>query len=272
MPMRAFRVTVSERDEDRVTGELYEAGTDGIEVAAASGGGVSLLAYFSNDIDIDDLRDLLGDRTIEEVPVSDVDWVARFRESFTCFRVGRFLIAPPWDEATDDGERLVIDPGRAFGTGTHESTRLCLSAIEELAGRRRLGRVIDIGTGTGILGIAAARLGASPVVASDTDPEAIESARSHADLNRSPLHIVRADGAAAFRHHAFDLVLANLTAPLLVGHAPAIEALRDPQGVLVLAGLLDTDLTDVQTAYASSGTPEVKRDGEWAALVYGAHS
>ena len=265
--MRAFRVTVVERDEDLVTGELYEAGTVGIEVGATTTDQVSLLAYFSNDVDLVALRERLKNATVEPVPVPDVDWVARFRESFRAFRVGRFVVAPPWDRPSDAGDLLLVDPGRAFGTGTHESTRLCLDAIERLAARRALGRAVDIGTGTGILGIAAARLGAQPVVASDTDPEAIGSARAHSDLNGAALHLVRADGPGAFRRGAFDLVLANLTAPLLVAHARGLVALRAAGGALVLSGLLDADLDDVQGAYAAGGPPEVHRDGEWAALV-----
>ena len=90
------------------------------------------------------------------------------------------MVAPPWDRPAA-GDLLLVDPGRAFGTGTHESTRLCLGALEDLAGRRALGTVIDVGTGTGILGIAAARLGARLVVASDTDPDSTTSARAHAE-------------------------------------------------------------------------------------------
>jgi ribosomal protein L11 methyltransferase len=266
--MRAFRVTVVERDEDVVTGELYDAGTDGIEVGPARADRVSLLAYFSNDIDLVALRRRLTDAAVEPVPVPDVDWVARFRESFRTFRVGRFVVAPPWDRPPDAEDLLLLDPGRAFGTGTHESTRLCLGALEDLARRRDLGRVVDVGTGTGILGIAAARLGARLVVASDTDPEATASARAHARLNRVDLSVVRGDGARPFLPGTFDLVLANLTAPLLVAHARGLAALRTPGAGLVLSGLLDTDVEEVGAAFADCGHPETRRDGEWVALAY----
>jgi ribosomal protein L11 methyltransferase len=268
MMTRAFRVTVMERDEDIVTGQLYDAGTDGIEVGPATDDRVSLLAYFSNDVDLATLQRRLKGVDVESVPVPDVDWVARFRESFQASRVGRFIIAPPWDRPTGDGDLLLIDPGRAFGTGTHETTRLCLGALEDLARRRDLGAVVDVGTGTGILGIAAARLGARLVVASDTDPEATASALAHARLNRVDLRLVRGDGAHPFRPAAFDLILANLTAPLLLAQARGLAALRTPSGALVLSGLLETDLKDVVVAYASCGRPDTRREGEWAALVY----
>ena len=266
--MRAYRVTVPELHEDMATALLWEAGTAGIEVGAASEDRVSLLAYFEEDVGLDLLRGRLDGVTIEPVPIPDVDWVARFRESFRAFRVGGFLIAPPWDRPLEDEGLLLVDPGRAFGTGTHETTRLCLGALEDRAMRRPLGRVLDVGTGTGILAVAAARLGAAFVVASDTDPEAIASSAHHAGLNRVTLHLVRCDGAGPFPPASFDLVLANLTAPLLVAHAPGLARLRTPRGTLVLSGLLETDLGDVQGAYADLGPPEVCRDGEWAALVY----
>ncbi len=266
--MHAFRLTVPEADEDQATALLWEAGTAGIEVDAAPGGRTALLAYFADEMDLAFLEDALEDVTVDAVPVPEVDWVARFRETFRSFRVGRFAIAPPWDLPADDEDLIVVDPGRAFGTGTHESTRLCLGALGELAADRDLGRVLDVGTGTGILGVAALRLGAHFVVASDNDPEATASATHHATLNAAPLHVVRGNGAEPFRPGAFDVVLANLTAPLLVVHAAAIAGLRGPSGALVLSGLLDSDIPQVQAAYADCGPPRVRQDGEWAGLVY----
>ena len=267
--MRAYRVTVPEPHEDLATALLWEVGTAGIEVGDVSGDRVSLLAYFEEDLDLGFLRDRLDGVTIEPVPVPDVDWVARFRESFRAFRVGGFVIAPPWDRPLESEGTLLVDPGRAFGTGTHETTRLCLGVLEERARRGPLGRVLDVGTGTGILAIAASRLGAELVVASDTDPEAIASAQAHGRLNEVTLHLVRCDGAGPFRPGFFDVVVANLTAPLLIGHAPRLGPVRALHGTLVLSGLLESDVSDVRAAYADLGAPEVHRDGEWAALVYG---
>ena len=267
--MRAFRVTVPEADEDLASALLWEAGTAGIEVTTAPGGHAVLLAYFDEEASLGRIRESIPGAAVEAVPVPQVDWVARFREGFRAFRVGRFLIAPPWDRTPADGERLEIDPGRAFGTGTHESTRLCLAALETLSRHRALGRVIDIGTGTGILALAAVRLGASLVVATDTDPEALASAGAHAELNDAHIRLVRADGPRPFRPGRLDLVVANLTAPLLAMYADGIASLRAPDGALVLSGLLDTELETVRRAYDGCGSPEVLRDAGWAALVYG---
>ena len=141
--MRAWRVTVAAEDEDLATAALWDAGTAGVEVQAAPGGRASLLAYFADDAPPLTAAALPPGATLEPAAVPDVDWVARFREGFRSFRVGRFLVAPPWDApARPSPDLLVVDPGRAFGTGTHETTRLCLGALEDLAARRspRAGR------------------------------------------------------------------------------------------------------------------------------------
>jgi ribosomal protein L11 methyltransferase len=267
--MRAFRVTVSGRDEDVATALLWEAGTRGIEVVAAPGEAVALLAYFEDDVGADALGRRLPFAEVAETPVPDVDWVARFRAGFRTFRVGGFAIGPPWQLGGPAADRLIVDPGRAFGTGTHETTRLCLLALEDASRRRRPGVVIDVGTGTGLLAVAAARLGARLVVAIDVDPEAVSSARGHARLNDVHVHVVRGDGGRPVRPRSFDLVLANLTAPLLVEKAGELSALLAPRGILVLAGLLDSERLEVQAAYADRGTPRSPREGEWVALVYG---
>ncbi len=268
--MRAWRVTVAAADEDLAAAALWEAGTAGVEVCPASGDRVELLAYFEDDAPSPVPALLPLRAAVEAADVPDVDWVARFREGFRSFRVGRFLVAPPW-EATEApcADVLVVDPGRAFGTGTHETTRLCLEALEDLAHRRPLGRTLDLGAGTGLLAIAAARLGASPVVASDLDPEATASTRHHARLNGVPLVVVRADGGRGFRPAHFDLLLANLMALLLVDRAAEIRSLLAPGAALVLSGLLAEDVPHVRDAFAACGTPAVRLDGEWAALVYG---
>jgi ribosomal protein L11 methyltransferase len=267
--MRAWRLTVAADDEDLATAALWEAGTAGVELQAAPGGRALLLAYFADDAPPLTLALLPPGATLEPAAVPDVDWVARFREGFRAFRVGRFLVAPPWDEPNEPSpERLVVDPGRAFGTGTHETTRLCLGALEHLAGRRSLGRTLDLGSGTALLAIAAARLGAFPVIASDIDPEATRSSAHHARINGARLGVVRADGGRGLRAGSFDLVVANLMALLLVDRSAEIRSLLAPAGVLVLSGLLVDDLPFVREAFAACGTPAERLDGEWGALVY----
>ena len=266
--MRAFRVTVAAADEDRATAALWEAGTVGAEVRPLPGDRVEIVAYFGDD-GPSTLEGLLPGASVAPAEVPQVDWVGRFREGFRSFRAGRFLVAPEWDApASPSSDVLLVDPGRAFGTGTHETTRLCLGALEELALRRPLGRTLDLGAGTALLAIAASRLGASPVVASDIDPEAATASSTHARLNRARVGVVRANGGRGFQPGAFDLVLANLMALLLVDRSVEIRSLLAPGAALVLSGLLLEDVPFVREAFADCGTPEERTLGEWAALVY----
>ena len=266
--MRAFEVEVAGGQEDLVTAELWERGTAGIEARE----GV-LLAYFEERAGLaEELRAALPGVEVREVAVPVVDWVARFREGFRAFRAGGFEILPVWESSGSEARDgvLLVDPGRAFGTGTHETTRLCLAAIESLAQRGPLGRALDVGTGTGLLALAAARRGAARVVGVDNDPEALASAARHAALNGVELALVQGDGARAFAPRSFDLILANLMAPLLLAQRDALRAVVRPGGWLVLSGLLVGDVPEVREAYAALGSPTVATDGEWAALMVSA--
>ena len=268
--MHALSVNVEAAREDEAAAALWDHGTCGVEVRPAALGRIELLAYFEHEPDREQLESVLPDAAIAGVPVPEVDWLARFREGFRPFRVGRFLVSPRWEAKAPSPELLVVDPGRAFGTGTHETTRLCLEALEELDSRRLLGRTLDLGSGTGLLAVAAEHLGARPLVASDIDPEATDASRLHAQLNSARVHVVRADGGTAFRPGSFDLVLANLMALLLIDRVAEIRALVAPGGALVLSGLLLDDVPPVRQAYAACGAPRELRFGEWAALVFDA--
>lgn len=268
--MHALSVTVDAAREDEAATALWDHGTCGVEVRPAAAGQVELLAYFEHEPDPDELERVLPNAAVAGVPVPEVDWLARFREGFRPFRVGRFLVSPRWEATAPTPELLVVDPGRAFGTGTHETTRLCLEALEELASHRPLGRTLDLGSGTGLLAVAAERLGAGPLVASDIDPEATDASRLHARLNSARLHVVRADAGTAFRPGSFDLVLANLMALLLIDRVAEIRGLVAPGGALVLSGLLLDDVPPVRQAYSACGPPRERRLGEWAALVFDA--
>jgi ribosomal protein L11 methyltransferase len=254
--------------QDLVVARLWELGTCGIEEKPAS-----LLAYFDNDTTAEVLRHSLSELatvTVEPAEIPDVDWVARFREGFRAFGVAEFWIAPIWDSSAappPGHRRLVVDPGRAFGTGTHESTALCLEALARLARRGSLGRVADVGTGSGILAVAAAQLGATAVAACDNDPESTDSARRHASLNAVTIGVALADGGRAFRAAHFDTVVANITGPLLIERAAELTALAGAGGRLVLAGLLTEEASRVASAYASFGAAEATTRGEWTGLV-----
>jgi len=263
-------------DEDALVTALWEQDTTGVEVQPGAPGAVVLVAYFHERPGLAaDLRSSLpahGATGIAPTSIPDVDWVARFREGFRPFRAGGFQIVPDWEAppagSTPDRVLRVL-PARAFGTGTHESTRLCLAALESIAARRPLERVVDVGAGTGILAVAAARLGAREVTAIDIDPEAVDSAGLHAALNGVEIHLIRGDGGRPLASGRFDLVLANLTAPLLLERRDEIAALGARGGSVILAGFLREDATAIGAAYAALGTSEARADGEWAALVMG---
>jgi ribosomal protein L11 methyltransferase len=269
----AFRVTVPVADEDLATALLWEAGTLGIQVDVAGPDAV-LLAYFARGSATAEsilvALDSLPVARIENTVVPDVDWAARFRETFRAFHAGSFHIVPAWDAAAGEAaRRIVVDPGQAFGTGTHESTRLSLAALEAISARRVPRRVLDVGTGSGILAIAARRLGADVVIGIEIDADALPAAQDHAALNDVAIHFVRGDGARAVRSGAFDLVIANIAAPLLIERATELCAACRPGGDLVLAGILGVDASGVVAAFAAmaEGAIDVRTEGEWAALV-----
>lgn len=251
---------------------LWEAGTSGIETSG-SAADVLLLAYFpAGATTLDALTGVLAPvpgARVDAAAVPDVDWVARFKESFRAFRAGSFLVVPAWDPgAPGEGRRLVVDPGQAFGTGTHESTRLSLLALEAVCAARPPRRVLDLGTGSGILAVAALLLGAGAAVGIDVDPDALPAARDHVALNRVPVRLVRGDGARCVRPGLFDLVLANISAPLLVERAHEIAGACRPGGEVVLAGLLRLDVPAVRAAWEPlAASVHVRTDGDWASLV-----
>ena len=268
--MLALGVTLEAAREDEAVAVLWDHGTCGVEVKPAPSGAVQLLAYFERDPDLEALRRALPGAEIASVPVPEVDWVARFREGFRAFRVGRFLVTPRWEAGDALGRCAASSIPAAPSARARTRRRGCASRPSRSWPRRRpLGRTLDLGSGTGLLAVAAWRLGAGPVVASDLDPEATAASRLHARLNGAPLQVVRADGGAAFRAGSFDLVLANLMALLLVDRAAEIAALRR-------TGRRAGDLRPARRRRARPcapptplcGAPLERTQGEWAALVF----
>lgn len=206
--------------------------------------------------------------------ITDSGWAEKWKEHFRARKIGRRLVVKPsWEEYPGDGGEVVltIDPGQAFGTGTHETTRMCLRFVE---GAFDLGpasprTVLDIGTGTGILGIAAALLGAERVLGVDTDPVAVEVAARNAQLNGVGTAF-RAEGTTlAAIEGEFDLVIGNLIAEILVDLCPALVARCAPGGRMVLSGILTEKSGWVVEEFVGHGATLVEEatDGEWSALL-----
>ncbi len=232
-----------------------------------------VLAYFADEAGLEErLRDVLRPLRVEITPaaIPEVDWVARVREAFRPFSAGSFRIVPAWEveaAGAPDGRVIVVEPGLAFGTGTHESTRLCLAALEVRARAGPLGHVLDVGAGSGILSVAATQLGARRVISIELDEEALPVARRHAEINRAPIHLVRGDGARAVAAGSFDVVVANISALLLAERAEELAGTTRGHGALILSGFLVEGLPSVRAAYAAVGDIDVRVEGEWAALV-----
>lgn len=252
-----------------------EAGALGTET-----NGEVVTGYFDDVPDRERFRKELADALrIYELPTSSVreinvrevaneDWLGEWKKNWQPVEVGRFIIAPPWSELPQTDDRIVIriEPGMAFGTGTHETTRLCLAAIEMYF---EGGSFLDIGTGTGILAIAAAKLFPDAgIQACDTDGEALEIARENARLNNVADTIVFQVGSVDDATPSADFVCANLTADVISELMPKLIGITC--GRLVLSGILDTQVENIAIRLQECGVSaevESVQDGEWAALI-----
>ena len=259
---------------------LMEAGAQGTESRDADDGSVMVTGYFSKAVDEQFVRDKLIEACrIYQVlnsplkfafrEVADRDWLAEWKKGWQPVEVGRrFLIAPPWSEIKDARDRIVIriEPGMAFGTGTHETTRLCLEAIEKYF---KGGSFLDVGTGTGILAIAAAKLfPGAHIEACDTDADAVAIARENAFLNNVSGNISFRVGTVEETSASADCVCANLTADVIIELLPSL--LDATCGRLILSGILDSQGEAVCARLQECGIPappEIIQDGEWLALV-----
>lgn len=202
-------------------------------------------------------------------------WATAWRAHATPIRVGRLLIRPSWIRAAPRrGDVVVaIDPGMAFGTGMHASTRLALRALARALGRRSGAAVIDVGTGSGILAIAAAALGARSVWAVDSDPIATAAARANTRLNGWTKRVRVADGAGLGGAPArADVIVANIVADAVVDLLPDARARLGPDGVLIGSGIVTGRVRAVQRAARTAGlrTRAVLREGDWRAVVLSA--
>jgi ribosomal protein L11 methyltransferase len=212
--------------------------------------------------------------------VEDKNWMEAWKAFFTPVEAGEFLVLAPWMQeelARTTRLPIIIEPKTAFGTGHHATTALCLQAISRLhgAGKLRAGmRFLDLGTGSGILGIACAKLGLTGE-GLDIDPPAIANAEENRAINGIaaedfPLALGSVEKSAG----SYDIILANILAGPLRDMAEALAALRSPQGerpLLVLSGLLDIQADSVEAAYGAAGLPQPERlqEGEWMALIFG---
>ena len=195
--------------------------------------------------------------------LADDDWVRRTQAQFAPLELGRLWIGASWHTAPADKPVVRLDPGLAFGTGSHPSTRLVLDFLERDMCRGE--RVLDYGCGSGILGIAAAKLGAGQVDAVDLDPQALEATRANADANDVT---VRACAPEALPAGSYELVLSNILAQPLIVLAPLLTSRTAPGGRLALAGLLAGHADEVAGAYAGGFDLAIEgRIDDWVLLA-----
>jgi len=259
-------VRVRREDSELVLAELLELAPGGVEETGH--GAVVEYAVYGAPGELPALPDLqaAAGNALVEVTTSEVadDWDERWREFHRPVEVAGFLVRAPWHEPVAGAEEIVIDPGQAFGTGGHPTTRLCLEALWDLTPSHPRGPLVDVGCGSGVLAIAAAKLGWGPVLGLDHDALCVAATRDNAAANGVTIEARRFDLRAEAVPEAATVV-ANLLRPLLL----ALRFAGAPPRTLVASGLLEHEGDEVAAAFATQGLREARRlvaDG-WLALV-----
>ena len=199
--------------------------------------------------------------TLQPLDVADEDWAARSQASLHAIQVGRIIVAPPWDVPTT----LVIQPSMGFGTGHHATTRLCLAALQRLALGGR--SVLDVGTGSGVLAIAASRLGGSDVTGLDDDADAIHAAWENLALNPGATVSLIVGDLRSTALVPADLILANLTGSLLIASAERLRKLTNARGRLILSGFQTHEEGDVVAAYGAFTVEHRDEEDGWVCVT-----
>jgi ribosomal protein L11 methyltransferase len=256
---------------DLVLAELTVLAPNGVE--EERGPGYVEYAIYGGEGELPELGEIdavVGGRPVEvsstEIPD---DWADRWRDFHKPLLVGgRLWLRPSWEPAREGAVDIVVDPGQAFGTGAHPTTRLCLEFLLELADDGEAsGPLTDLGTGSGVLAIAAAKLGWSPIIGYDHEQAAIEASRANAAANDVEATFLRQNLRESLPPPTPTCV-ANLTSPILKAIAGHLSDEVAPR-TLVLSGILPPELDDVAAAFAPSGLAEQDRRqiGDWAALL-----
>ena len=289
MGSRYWELTVAVPGDasEGLTNFVWELGALGVVEEESGAGQARLRAFFPDAADSDAITrgvdrylgaleclGFAGAGAPAVAIIADTDWAEAWRAHFAPLRVGaRLLIAPPWDVPSDADGRLVLtlEPGRAFGTGQHATTAGCLELLEAIVERARPACALDLGTGSGILAIAAARLGVTQVVAIDSDPDAVAAATANIERNALSARVIcEVADAATLESPRAPLVLANLLAAAHRTLAPRYPRLVAAGGALVAGGCLDAEAADVSAALAAHGLRQTAArsiDG-WTTLAY----
>jgi ribosomal protein L11 methyltransferase len=246
--------------------ELFEAALTDYDVAAVEEtSGDSWRVFFHDAAERDRAAAALATAFpglhLAPADVADEDWAARSQADLRAIRVGNVIVAPPWDVPTV----VTIQPSMGFGTGHHATTRLCLAALQriDLSGKT----VIDVGTGSGVLAIAASLLGAGNVIAMDDDPDAVQAARENIALNPRARVVLRLADLRQAQTAWADVVLANLTGGLLVSAASQLGLLTGDGGRLILSGFAEHEEAGVRAAFAHRAVEHRGQEDEWVCVT-----
>jgi ribosomal protein L11 methyltransferase len=277
MPFHQITITIPEQFKEPLLRKLAELGSLGALDQLHS-----ITAYFP---ETSPLSSILGELQVvsllvnsagHDVPVRiehsllpDTDWNESWKKDFTSIDVGeRFSILPPWERPSGNRIPLIIDPGMAFGTGHHETTRSCLVLMERYTDAIKKERFLDLGTGTGLLAMAALALGFRSVVGVDTDPLAIEASLRNIALNKVE-RIELLEGRIDQCKGEFDMIAANLISGTLVQLAGDIASHLVPAGIVIMSGILKGQEDEVVAAAKNVGLDCIERlhDGKWVSLA-----
>ncbi len=269
-------LAVKEEHVERLLAAIDDAGVTAVDEDAATG---ETRFFFANAESRHRAAEIICSidpaAVAAAVEVSDENWAERSQASITAVRIGAITVAPPWDIPSDRSDVVVIQPSMGFGTAHHESTRLCLQLLQEINVTGK--SVLDVGTGSGVLAIAARKRGATIVIAADYDPDAIQSAQENLELNAvEEIALMLLDLAApeALGVRRFNVIFANLTGGMLQRFAPELASRLSPGGSLITSGVMADEEAAVVQAFADAGLTTTSRlqEKEWIGTTFTARA
>ena len=275
---KQFNISTTPFNVDLLSGLLWQLDIEGLNeydnylAIFAKGESEVSKSELVNFLTIIKNENLIESFTIDESSIEEINWNEEWEKKINVIEINeKIVIKPTFREYSPKENQLVItiDPKMSFGTGEHETTKLVLQLLDKHIGEAK--RVLDVGSGTGVLGIAASLFGAEEVVGIDNDEWCIENGNENIALNNVESKVeVRLSEIENINDEPFDLILANINKHILLEIADSIFNLTIPEGKIILSGLLVTDREDILSAYSKYGLKllEEKHLGEWIAIVF----